>query len=232
MLALLAAACSATGDGTSEVSRSPDASATGIGEPTGGSPPAGWVWDAAPAEDHTHVIGDVEAEAGDPADQPDSEALGEVALEPPPAGPLVPDPVNGEGMLDPCALVLIPEWEAWTSEALGAEGLGTPATVLEDGEACGWMAAGDGVRMALGIFRAAGPGRWLSDAEAAAATPVDGLGHDAYWLSAWPLEQSSTLVVQAADLDVVIEVSARDASDALLRDGAQHFATLVLDRLP
>lgn len=180
-----------------------------------------WVWEEDAAEADAHD--DIAAEAGEPVGE---DELGEVGAE------LVPEEVSGDpeaesGWVDPCTLVEDAEWGEWTGQ-----GLGTPRQPLEDGDACGWISRDDDLRMAIGVFTALGAERWLTAEEASRGEPVADVGDRALWLENWPVEQSSTLVVEVGDVDVVVEMSARDAEDDRLRNGALHFAELALGRLP
>ena len=197
--------------------RSPAVASTGPVEPSA----SGWPLDEEASDIHAHD--DVPADEGDP----DGDALGEAAAEPPGAQ-IDPDPSVEPGWVDPCTLVTDSEWSEWTGDA--GE---TPHQELEDGDACGWMSADDDVRMAIGAFGAFGGERWLPAEDAANGEAIPDLGDRAVWLERWPIEQSSTLVVEVGSVDLVIEMSARDPSDsAALRDGALRFAELALERLP
>lgn len=199
-----------------------DASSTTLTTPAAEPSPSGWVWDVEESDAHAHD--DVAAEEG----EPEGDALGEVAGEPPGEDQVDADPSAEPGWVDPCSLVTEAEWAEWTGDDTQ-----TPVQVLEDGDACGWISADDDLRMAIGAFTALGADRWLSDDEFGDGEPVTGLGDRAVWLEDWPIEQSSTLVVEAGTFDLVIEMSARGTSGSSeLLDGAVHFAELALERLP
>ena len=200
----------------------PDASPSGVATTSAEASPSSWPWDQETSDAHTHD--DVGA---DDEGEPDGDSLGDVIAAPPPDEPEA-DPSAEPGWVDTCALVTDSEWGDWTGD--GAE---TTHQELEDGDACGWITADDSVRMAIGAFTAFGAERWLSAEEAARGEAIPDLGDRAVWLENWPIEQSSTLVVEAGTIDLIIEMSARDASaSASLRGGAVQFAELALERLP
>lgn len=182
-----------------------------------------WPWDAEPSG-AAHAHDDIDADVG----EPDGEALGESGSDVPPPDVAAVEPSAEPGWVDPCTLVTDAEWADWTDD-----GVGTTRLVLEDGDVCGWISGSDDVRLAIGAFLAEGSVRWLRAEEFAAGEPVSELGDRAVWLPNWPIRESSTLVVEAGEFDLVIEMSAQDPSDpAALRSGAVQFAELALGRLP
>lgn len=180
----------------------------------------GWEWAAKSPDEHPHVLGEVAAHEEDPEGEELPAGPEEPAQE---VGEISPD---GEEVIDPCALVTEAEWSSWTG------GADTSMEPLEDGDACGWIGPGDELRMAIGVFSAAGTDRWLTSEETASASPVDGLGEGAWWLEEWPLGQSSTLVVATDGIDLVIEMSALQPDPVGMLEAAQHFAAIALGRLP
>ena len=236
LAALTSAACGggtvATQAPTSSSQPSPATGSFGAGSPTAPTttiaPPAAgvWPWEATSPEDHAHVL--VGVEAG-PEPTPDGQALGEGTAEA--SAPLESAVPAGSTSVDACALVSPDEWGAWTEREFG-NASGQPPVDLEDGDACGWIAPGDRLRMAVAAFYAAGTSRWLDPAAADAGDPVEGLGDMAVWLAGWPLSVSSTLVIEAGPYDLVIEMSSLDGNQELMLEGARHFAAIALERLP
>lgn len=127
---------------------------------------------------------------------------------------------------DPCALVTTDEWRA----IVGA----TPdePELLEGGEACGYRNLSDTRRLAVAELPTMSEQRYLTAEDTAMAEAVEGLGDAAFWLPNWPLEQSSTLVVQQADIDLVLELtSRRDPADDHHKQAAISLAQTALGRI-
>jgi hypothetical protein len=198
-----------------------ETASTSQGQPTDEPPADTWEWAMESPEEHPHVLEDVAMHEG----EPDGEPLPDVGSEEPPPD-VSEDPPEGEAVLDPCSLVTESEWSDWTG------GADVSMEVLEDGDACGWIGPRDELRMAIGVFAAAGDDRWLTSEEMASGEPVNGLADEAWWLEGWPLAQSSTLVVAVDGLDLVIEMSAMQPDQADLLEAARHFAAMALGRLP
>jgi hypothetical protein len=133
----------------------------------------------------------------------------------------VPDEIVDDD-LDPCTLVTAEEWAGWLDDT---EPDGAPVH-LEYGEACGFLAEGDEIRLAIALIDL-GNGSWLDDVD---TETVDVDGHDARWAEAHPIDASSTLTVDTPAGEIIIEMSGGDRERQL--DGAIHFATLALDRVP
>lgn len=228
ILILGATACSAPSGGASSPpgvepslsgSGSPSAPSASTGESPAELPQAGWEWET--ADDQAP-----EDEETGPADGPvDGEPVGDAPTDEDPVVAL--EESEADEVVDPCSLVTTEEWSAWS----GGRGASPAPQSLEDGDACGWIAAGDELRMAIGLFPAAADERWLTAGDIALATAVPGIGDHAWWLESWPVAQSSTLVVTVGQLDVVIEMSALTADHERLLDGALHFAELILGRI-
>lgn len=231
ILFLGVAACSPS-DGTFRSTSAGESSSPSIGSRTSPAPFAasdgpsaeplevGWAWES--GTDH----GSTPATEGvDPVDGPaDGEPLGDVTTDGIPV--IAVEEGHAAQIVDPCSLVLAEEWADWS----GGGTIPEPQR-LEDGDACGWIAAGDQLRMAVGLFAAGGDGRWLSAGDLANASRVPGIGDSALWLQSWPVVQSSTLVVAVGHIDLVIEMSALTADEERMLDGATHFAELILDRI-
>ena len=148
------------------------------------------------------------------------------------------DAPAGLELTDPCTLVTAGEFSAWAGSAVSGDPL-----VLEDGEACGFVAEGDRLRMAIGVIPiSTGDQRFLppdgAGLEGVDVQPATGVDTSVdvervVWVPRYPVEDSGVLVVEGQGFDLVVEMSSRDGrSGASLRDGAAHFATLALGRLP
>lgn len=202
----------------------------GLTTPAPSVVPEAWSWEGASPESHPHVLPDEPPVDGEPSD----DALGQLGAQDPPedAETAPSDPPDGIREVDPCSLLSDEEWSEWLDGAVGSSDDTETGIVLEDGEACGWIGDGDSIRLAVGVFRADGEERWIDPAVGASAEPIQDLGDEAFWLPRWPVEESSTMIVLAGDFDLVIEMSAHQASRSILLDGARRFASIMLARLP
>ena len=226
LLILGASACSTSGGGAPSSASTPQLTPSNALPSSAGAassaPQTAWELEAEPVEDHTHVDEDVVGDASAPTEEampdPGSSATPAEAGE---------EPLAEDRELDPCSLVTNEEWVQWS-------GIGTAPVPqpLEDGDACGWIAADDHLRMAIGAFPAASEQRWLTQDDVAGAATVAGIGDSAWWLESWPVGQSSTLVVEIGELDLVIEMSALQPDQEDLLEGARHFAEIAIERLP
>lgn len=134
-------------------------------------------------------------------------------------------------VLDPCTLVTGDEFAAWAGDEAPAEPM-----PLEEGEACGFINDADDARLAIGVIPLAEPGgeRFVPP-EAGGQQVVDDVGIDGAtvrWIVAYPVEQSSTLVVEADAFDLVLEVSALQPDDESMKEAAIAFARLAAPRIP
>jgi hypothetical protein len=197
--------------------------ATGGGSPaakttdeTGQAPASGALPDAAAAiSDAT----DLRDSAPDPG-EPDGERASNDAATAGRDQPLPDD--QPDAQLDPCSLVTRDEWDDWLD---GTEPDGPPVH-LEYGEACGFLSEGDEVRLAIALIDLGGES-WLDGED---SETIDVEGREARWAQDYPIDASSTLAVTTDAGELVIEMSG--GSREQQRDGAEHFASLALARVP
>lgn len=157
-----------------------------------------------------------EPDEGEPADPSRTEEA--VA---PGDGPDPPEPDTVVQPLDPCSLITTAEWESMAS----ARGR---TVVLEAGDVCGYLSEGDLVRLAVGAFAWESGPRWATQ-----LTPVEEVRPGVLWAEAYPVPESSTLVIELAGWDLVLEVSARDGRTAdELRTALLPLAETAAGRLP
>jgi hypothetical protein len=210
-VALCLAACggkSASSSGPVQVAPSATSEAAGT-----------WAW----ADEETDRPSGVPADAPKAAGTPNGVNLGSSTD----SGSTATASKKGTKSIDSCQLVTAEQWSTWS-------GASAPSpTTLEYGQACGWRNDDDSVRMAVGAFEADPGVRWLASQGAPAGQPVAGVDDRARWVTHWPVDQASTLVVEHEGWDVVVEMDSRGGrSDAELRAGATEFAKEAIARLP
>jgi hypothetical protein len=183
-----------------------------------------------PSDDRSGELPDADAAISDAEDiadsepatgEPDGDQAGDGEVAPVGAESATAPDDKPDAELDPCTLVTAEEWRAWLDDT---EPDGGPVH-LEYGEACGHLAEGDEVRLAIALIEL-GDRRWLDGVD---SETVDVGGHDARWAEAHPIAASSTLTVATPAGEIIVEMSGGDREQQ--RDGAVHFAELALARV-
>ncbi len=215
VLIVLAAGCGGAEPG-SALPTGPTAGGSPAADPTAG-PMSEW-----PFEDEVEAAGEPEVVPPDAEpDTADAEILDEVAVTGA-EGAEADDTALEE--FDPCELVTPAEWAGWRGVPVDE----VTQVELEGGEACGYMDTSDEVRLAVAVIDMS-DGSWLPDDLQAEDVEVGSL--PGRWVTGYPVEVSSVLVVTLDGAELVLELSARNGIDrALLRDGAIGLASGAVSR--
>lgn len=124
---------------------------------------------------------------------------------------------------DSCSLITAEEFAA-------AAGGAAQQQVLEAGDACGYTAGDDSLRLAVALIAADADAGWLGGDVPAEQLEVH--GRPARWAARYPVEESSVLVVELEGHDLVIELSSRGNrhADSQLRQHAVDLAGPAIER--
>ncbi len=127
---------------------------------------------------------------------------------------------------DPCSLLGVEEWASWR-RVPPDEASKYP---LEQGEACGYRSVEDSIRVAFAVLETSGGvSSWLPDDTVSEDVQVGQA--PARWVRRYPIPESSVLVVDLGEAELVLEMSSRgSADDAMLREGAIELATRAAER--